>query len=182
MISRTVRSTAAKKLAWTASRIAVPQLQSRNASFEQNPWHAVREGLKQFTAKDIFKQVRQTREMRTGDLVGTDLHGNRYFENREEQFGKDRWVVYAAHMDFDPATVPSDWHVWLHHMTDRVPSEMTRPKFAVDPKFDPVKKTGRDVQYNNPGKFEGGKDRGDGLLHRSGSLRTIQAWDPNSKA
>jgi hypothetical protein len=41
-------------------------------------------------ASDIFKQVRQTRDMKTGELIGTDVHGNRYFENRDEQFGKDR--------------------------------------------------------------------------------------------
>ena len=45
-------------------------------------------------ARDIYRQVRQTRDMKTGELVGTDLHGNRYFENRDEQFGKDRFVPF----------------------------------------------------------------------------------------
>uniref|UniRef100_A0A7S0QK12 NADH dehydrogenase [ubiquinone] 1 alpha subcomplex subunit 12 n=1 Tax=Cryptomonas curvata TaxID=233186 RepID=A0A7S0QK12_9CRYP len=151
-------------------------------SFQSNPVTAVREGLKQFSAKDIYKQVRQTRDMKTGDLVGTDLHGNRYFENRDEQFGRDRWVIYAAHMDFDPATVPAEWHAWLHHMTDRVPAQMTKPKYAIEPAWDPVKKTGRDTKYVNPGFLLGGKDRGDGLFRRAGSLRTIREWDPNAPA
>ena len=81
--------------------------------------------------------------------MGTDKNGNRYYENRAEQYGRDRWVVYntgADLMDYDPATIPSEWHGWLHHMHDKLPEKLEKPFFATDPSFDPVMKTGRDTK------------------------------------
>ena len=38
-----------------------------------------------------------------------------------------RWVVYNTkdiQMDYDPAAVPAQWHGWLHHSTDSVPTDL----------------------------------------------------------
>jgi len=144
----------------------------KELSWGMSPFKAIREGVKKFGAMDVWKQIRQCKEMKMGTLVGEDEHGNRYFENKDEQFGRDRWVVYntgTQHMDYDPATVPAKWHGWLHHMYDDLPTE--QPKYAYVAPYDPVKKTGRDTQYRNPGHFLGGKARGDGYLQKSGTAR-----------
>lgn len=49
--------------------------------------------------------------------VGADAFGNRYFRAKA---GNRRWVVYNGSVD--ASRVPSEWHAWLHHMTDAVPS------------------------------------------------------------
>ncbi|KAJ3272014.1 hypothetical protein HDV01_006054 [Terramyces sp. JEL0728] len=51
-----------------------------------------------------------------GTLVGSDFHGNEYFENRNDISGRDRWVVYNK-WNFDASQVPPEWH----QMTDEVP-------------------------------------------------------------
>lgn len=39
---------------------------------------------------DVWKQLRQCKESKVGRLVGTDRFGNRYYENKLEQFNRDR--------------------------------------------------------------------------------------------
>lgn len=58
-------------------------------------------------------------------LVGVDKHGNKYFERKDAQIVRDRWVVYANATDFrkqEPTLVPAEWHGWLNHITDENPS------------------------------------------------------------
>lgn len=64
-----------------------------------------------------------------GELVGKDAFGNRYYrekgvrrlvkgggmESRER-----RWVLYQGIPE--ASKVPPDWHAWLHHATDAVPT------------------------------------------------------------
>ena len=50
-----------------------------------------REPLVGSGAMDVWKQLRQCKDMKMGTLVGEDEHGNRYFENKDEQFGRDRY-------------------------------------------------------------------------------------------
>ncbi|KAJ3250900.1 hypothetical protein HK103_003061 [Boothiomyces macroporosus] len=57
---------------------------------------------------------------KTGTLVGSDFHGNEYYENRNDISGRDRWVVYNK-WNFDATQVPPEWHQWIHRMTDEVP-------------------------------------------------------------
>jgi len=46
----------------------------------------------------------------TGQPVGTDRYGNRYYQNKT---GARRWVVYNGTVE--ASRVPPDWHGWLHH-------------------------------------------------------------------
>lgn len=54
--------------------------------------------------------------------VGTDLAGNRYFEARPIKGYKRhrRFVLYKGTPD--ASKVPPEWHGWLHHQTNTVPS------------------------------------------------------------
>ncbi|KAI8831585.1 hypothetical protein BC829DRAFT_409455 [Chytridium lagenaria] len=65
--------------------------------------------------KRTFKQIVTLDQPRVGVLVGTDVNGNEYYENRA-----DIW-------NYDPTQVPPEWHQWLHKVTDDIPSETTFP-------------------------------------------------------
>jgi len=53
-----------------------------------------------------------------GVKIGEDVHGNTYWEDRNEKHCQHRWVQYKNTWDFDAAMVPPSWHGWLCHMTD----------------------------------------------------------------
>ncbi|WP_323042783.1 NADH:ubiquinone oxidoreductase subunit NDUFA12 [Gemmobacter sp.] len=55
---------------------------------------------------------------RNGVKVGEDEQGNVYFRSRD---GKRRWVIFNGEME--ASRVPPDWHGWLHHTWDELPSE-----------------------------------------------------------
>lgn len=54
--------------------------------------------------------------------VGSDAHGNRYFEHRKakNRIGQPkRFVIYEGQVE--ASKVPADWHGWLHHTEDTPP-------------------------------------------------------------
>lgn len=57
-----------------------------------------------------------------------DQFGNRYFENPAETYGRHRWIEYAESRNPDSAKIPPEWHAWLHHNIDVVPSRRPLPK------------------------------------------------------
>jgi NADH dehydrogenase [ubiquinone] 1 alpha subcomplex assembly factor 2 len=54
---------------------------------------------------------------KVGRLVGSDIHGNQYYENRQDVANRDRWVIFQK-WDYDATQVPPQWHQWLHKVTD----------------------------------------------------------------
>ncbi|MCL4147893.1 UNVERIFIED_CONTAM: hypothetical protein GTU68_064279 [Idotea baltica] len=66
-------------------------------------------------------------ELMTGTLVGTDKFGNKYFENRNNMFGRDRWVEYSPSvgMDYEGSQVSTEWFGWIHHKTDVLPTKVS---------------------------------------------------------
>ena len=62
-----------------------------------------------------------------GKLVGEDGMGNRYFEGkaRPGYYKPRRWVKPKDKKSYDSSQVPPEWHGWLHHQSDDVPSENT---------------------------------------------------------
>src|SRR5215470_2081852 len=60
-----------------------------------------------------------------GEYVGTDQSGNRYYRDKRTKGQKRerRWVVYNG--EVEASRVPPEWHMWLHHTTDAVPSPQT---------------------------------------------------------
>ncbi|KAG0561283.1 hypothetical protein KC19_9G051600 [Ceratodon purpureus] len=57
-------------------------------------------------------------------LKGVDSYGNEYWEKMQDQHGRHRWVKYADAVDYDAASVPPEWHGWLHHITDHTPEQL----------------------------------------------------------
>ncbi|XP_019872004.2 probable NADH dehydrogenase [ubiquinone] 1 alpha subcomplex subunit 12 [Aethina tumida] len=63
--------------------------------------------------------------VRLGTCVGEDKFGNKYYENKEFFYGRNRWVEYAPYyrFEYDASQIPAEWYGWMHYKTDRLPSE-----------------------------------------------------------
>eukprot|EP00088_Acartia_fossae_P049132 TRINITY_DN5391_c0_g1_i3.p1 TRINITY_DN5391_c0_g1~~TRINITY_DN5391_c0_g1_i3.p1 ORF type:complete len:143 (+),score=37.06 TRINITY_DN5391_c0_g1_i3:38-466(+) len=72
-----------------------------------------------------------TDDLKTGRLVGEDKFGNKYYENNEYFYGRNRWVVYnkKVHLNYDGSMVPAEWFGWLHYKTDKNPIEHPPVKY-----------------------------------------------------
>ncbi|MBY0429427.1 MAG: NADH:ubiquinone oxidoreductase subunit NDUFA12 [Alphaproteobacteria bacterium] len=119
--------------------------------------------------------------MFSGELVGTDSHGNRYFRQRKKNMGKKgatlkdntirekRWVMYNGRPE--ASLVPPEWHGWLHYTLDEpLPEESDFHQAWV--KQHHANLTFSDKAYRPPGHFlEGGK--------RDKATGDYQAWQPN---
>jgi len=73
--------------------------------------------------------------------------------------GRHRHVVYADTKDWDASTVPPEWHAWLHHMSDDVPTVVkpVKPVYKMD--HIPMRPShyGSDANYNPPGHWSRGQ-------------------------
>ncbi len=60
---------------------------------------------------------------RRGSKVGMDNAGNTYYEAAPIKGYKNsrRWVIYKGSPD--ASKVPPQWHGWLHHQSDNIPSD-----------------------------------------------------------
>ena len=68
----------------------------------------------------------------TGEHVGTDAQGNKYYRARKRRPASQpfagterRWVIYNGAND--ASRVPAEWHGWLHHSYDDVPESHLPP-------------------------------------------------------
>ncbi|RZF42424.1 hypothetical protein LSTR_LSTR011562 [Laodelphax striatellus] len=63
--------------------------------------------------------------LKDGKKIGEDQYGNRYFENNRYFRGANRWVEYNpdVFLDYDPTMMDPEWHGYMHHRTEYVPSE-----------------------------------------------------------
>lgn len=78
-----------------------------------------------------FLQLFRTDELKFGDLIGVDEHGNKYYQNKMYFLGRSRWVYYSDEKfgwDYDASQIPPDWHRWLHYMTDDPPTMTDLPR------------------------------------------------------
>eukprot|EP00695_Tsukubamonas_globosa_P003066 TRINITY_DN452_c0_g1_i1.p2 TRINITY_DN452_c0_g1~~TRINITY_DN452_c0_g1_i1.p2 ORF type:complete len:173 (-),score=56.01 TRINITY_DN452_c0_g1_i1:103-567(-) len=55
--------------------------------------------------------------------------GNRYFEDPDAFFFKQRWVEFKDPWGYDATDVPPEWHRWLHQMGDIPGHEAITPFF-----------------------------------------------------
>ena len=53
----------------------------------------------------------------TGKLVGSDEHGNKYYQNKKNE----RWVIYSKNIE--ATKISSDWYLWMHHTIDKIPDK-----------------------------------------------------------
>ncbi len=67
----------------------------------------------------------------TGEQVGTDAQGNKYYRAKKVRTDgpfagtERRWVIYNGAND--ASRVPAEWHGWLHHSYDGVPESHLPP-------------------------------------------------------
>ena len=105
-----------------------------------------------------------------GREVGTDLAGNRYYEDKRARPGQRsrRWVMYAG--EVEASAVAPEWHGWLHHTTaDPIPLSARRPwQLPHQPNM-----TGTAGSYLPPGHdYRGG--------HRPPATGDYESWTPGS--
>ena len=64
--------------------------------------------------------------------MGEDKYGNKYFQNDEYFYGRNRWIIYDAKhgVDYDASMVPAEWFGWLHYKTDKTPIEKAPVNYA----------------------------------------------------
>ena len=94
-----------------------------------------------------------------GERVGTDAQGNVYYRDRKTRPGRRarRWVVFNGG-ESEASRVPPEWHGWLHHQTDTIPTE-TSPYRQVWQREHEPNLTGTEGHYLPPGAIEQGGRR-----------------------
>ena len=72
-----------------------------------------------------------------GEQVGTDAFGNRYYRDKSKRklergggrFSREkRWVIYKA--EVEATRVPPEWHAWLHHTVNEIPTDGGKLKYT----------------------------------------------------
>jgi len=112
-----------------------------------------------------------------GELVGTDVLGNRYYRDKSQRklergggrFSREkRWVLYNG--EAEGSRVPPEWHAWLHHTVNEIPSDGGKPKYVWQKPHQP-NLTGTPDAYRPPGSvIRGG--------HRAPTTGDYEAWKP----
>lgn len=109
---------------------------------------------------------------RTGEKVGTDAQGNRYYRAKKTKDGarERRWVIYDGAND--ASRVPPEWHGWLHGSFDGVPESNLPPAKIWEVDYTP-NATGTAAAYRPKGALEqGGK--------RAKASGDYEAWTPDA--
>lgn len=112
-----------------------------------------------------------TRVLSGAKCVGRDPFGNVYYEAVPRKGYKHtrRFVKYKDTPD--ASKVPPEWHGWMHHTSDVVPSDATETFRRPWQKPYLPNKTGTDLAYRPPGhQLEGGK--------RPCATGDYEAWSP----
>eukprot|EP00216_Chloropicon_sp_CCMP2111_P000036 CAMPEP_0198238438 /NCGR_PEP_ID=MMETSP1446-20131203/4072_1 /TAXON_ID=1461542 ORGANISM="Unidentified sp, Strain CCMP2111" /NCGR_SAMPLE_ID=MMETSP1446 /ASSEMBLY_ACC=CAM_ASM_001112 /LENGTH=132 /DNA_ID=CAMNT_0043920843 /DNA_START=42 /DNA_END=440 /DNA_ORIENTATION=- len=100
--------------------------------------------------------------------VGEDAQGNKYYEIKKGvTYGRHRWVDFANIHDYSPASIPPEWHGWLHNVTDDEPNtvKFIEPSYKVDVK--PYKH----LAYQPKGSFRHGS--------KKRNWKKYEAWTPS---
>ncbi len=98
-----------------------------------------------------------------GTVVGKDDQGNVFYRSRD---GRRRWVIYNG--EAEASRIGPDWHGWLHHTYDELPTEAPLPRKAWE-KPHQRNLTGTALAYAPPGSIRRGEPK---------SRRDYEAWEP----
>lgn len=82
--------------------------------------------------------------------VGRDSFGNKYYKLKPRKGYKNerRWVIYKGAPD--ASAIPPEWHGWMHHQTDVVPSSETKSFRRKWQKPHQSNMTGTEAAYRPP--------------------------------
>ena len=108
----------------------------------------------------------------TGEHIGTDAQGNRYFRAKKRlPDGRERrWVIYNGAND--ASRVPAEWHGWLHNSYDEVPESHLPPARIWEADYTP-NATGTLAAYKPAGALEKGG-------RRAAATGDYTAWTPDA--
>lgn len=110
--------------------------------------------------------------LRRAARIGNDAFGNVYYEHGTMPDGrKRRHVVYAG--PNDASRIAPEWHSWLHHQTDDVPSRALPPRREWQREAVP-NLTGTPDAYRPAGALERGGQR-------APATGDYQAWSPDAQ-
>lgn len=89
--------------------------------------------------KSALYHLYRTDDLKTGTLVGEDKYGNKYYENNQYFYGRNRWIIYDAKhgVDYDASMVPAEWFGWLHYKTDVPPTQKAPVNYSWMPDHTP---------------------------------------------
>ena len=106
----------------------------------------------------------------TGEQVGTDAQGNKYYRAKKLRAdgGERRWVIYDGAND--ASRVPAEWHGWLHNSYDGVPESHLPPARIWEVDYTP-NATGTAAAYRPQGALEKGGSR-------AAATGDYEAWSP----
>ncbi len=104
-------------------------------------------------------------------LIGVDGFGNRYYRAKARKGYKRerRWVIYNG--PAEASMIPPEWHGWIHHQTDVIPSEGSKSFRRSWQKPHQPNLTGTDQAYRPPGHLLKGGER-------AASDSDYDAWKP----
>ena len=106
-----------------------------------------------------------------GRLIGTDSFGNRYYTMKPKRgLKRERRLVMYAAANADASHVPPEWHGWLHHQTNDLPSADNTLRHAWQQPYQ-SNQTGTAAAYVPPGHVARGG-------HRDAATGDYQAWTP----
>lgn len=112
-----------------------------------------------------------------GELVGTDQFGNRYYRRKGakplkrgagRESREQRWVLYNG--EAEASRVPPEWHGWLHHTINQVPTSAGRKRYPWQKEHVP-NLTGTPLAYRPPGSVLSGG-------HRAPATGDYEPWQP----
>eukprot|EP00341_Mesodinium_pulex_P003822 CAMPEP_0116974660 /NCGR_PEP_ID=MMETSP0467-20121206/55312_1 /TAXON_ID=283647 /ORGANISM="Mesodinium pulex, Strain SPMC105" /LENGTH=82 /DNA_ID=CAMNT_0004666869 /DNA_START=1 /DNA_END=246 /DNA_ORIENTATION=+ len=64
--------------------------------------------IKERGFKGLLTQMYVMGDVREGTLKGTDVNGNKYYENLDLPFGQHRWIEYSNIHNPDPTMIHPD--------------------------------------------------------------------------
>eukprot|EP01092_Planopodium_desertum_P007140 TRINITY_DN29259_c0_g2_i2.p1 TRINITY_DN29259_c0_g2~~TRINITY_DN29259_c0_g2_i2.p1 ORF type:complete len:166 (+),score=17.75 TRINITY_DN29259_c0_g2_i2:33-500(+) len=122
-----------------------------------------------------IRKVLSIRGLKDGRLVGEDQFGNKYYTNTEDAiFSRTRWVEpimgFNDALNWNPTSIPPEWHSWLHYQTDEEPSSKVDTSIKYRKEHHPTL-TGTTKSYHPPGWIFDKKTRDE----------KMNEWSPDNK-
>lgn len=104
-----------------------------------------------------------------GEKVGEDQFGNSYFRSpaKAGYNHERRWVSYNGTVE--ASKIPPEWHGWMHHQTDVLPTEDDQYRKSWQKPHEP-NKTGTAHAYHPPGHMLSGSHT---------PKKDYEAWTPS---
>lgn len=104
-------------------------------------------------------------------LAGEDGSGNKYYtaQARKGYKHERRWVIYNG--EAESTRVPPEWHGWLHHQSDQIPSQSKTSYRRSWQKPHKRNLTGTSGAYRPPGHLLAGGQRAE-------ATGDYEAWFP----